>query len=96
MITIYFSLDENGYLDGWGSTSSKTETEIELEIDRNHVFFDSDSCAFKYIDGELVEDKARRQRLIEEHEKEESKLSKEDINSIAIMELAQLIMMGGN
>lgn len=70
---IYFTLDENGYVDGWGSTSSRVDNEIEIELDDTHEFFKTDFACWKYEDGELVFDEEKRQRLIEEYEREQNK-----------------------
>lgn len=87
-------LDENGYVDGWGSTRS-SENDIEIELDNNHEFFKTDSACWKYVDGELVFDEERQQKLIEEYEREQNKPSELDTLALAIMELGKLILNGG-
>lgn len=91
---IYISLDENGYVDGWGSTRS-SDNDIEIELDDNHDFFKTDIRCWKYEDGELVFDEGRQQELIEEYEREKNKPSELDMLALAVMELGQLIMNGG-
>ena len=87
---IYLILDKNGYVDGWGSTSSHVDNEIEVELDENHEFFKTDSACWKYVDGELVFDEEKRQRLIEEYEREQNKpTDKERLEALenALLEL---------
>ena len=91
---IYITLNENGYIDGWGSTRS-SENDIEIELDDNHEFFKTDHQCWKYVDGELVFDEKRQQKLIEEYEREKNKPSELDMLALAVMELGQLIMNGG-
>lgn len=91
---IYISLDENGYVDGWGSTRS-TENDIELDLDDNHEFFKTDHQCWKYVDDELVFDEERQQQLIEEYEREKNKPSETDILAMAVMDLAELVLNGG-
>ncbi|MFD2210167.1 hypothetical protein ACFSMW_10600 [Virgibacillus halophilus] len=88
MVKIYFETDDKGYVDGWGSTRSKDD-EVELEIDKGHDFFESDSHAWKYVEGNLVFDEERNKELLEENDKK--KPSKEEVRSIAILELAERI-----
>lgn len=87
---IYFNVNDNGYLDGWGSTRS-TDDEIELDLPKGHDFFNSDHQAWKYENEELIFDEERKQQLIDEYEYEQNKLSIDDINTLAIFELAQQI-----
>jgi len=76
-LKIYLTLDENGYVDGWGSTRS-TENDIELELDNDHEFFKTDFSCWKYEDGKLVFDEERQQKLIEEYEREQNKPTDEE------------------
>lgn len=91
---IYFTVDKDGFLDGWGSTRSN-ENEIELRVNEDHELFDSDPAIFKYADGELIKDEEKRRQLKEKYEQEQSKLSDEELNALAIMELGKIIMNGG-
>ena len=68
---IYLYVDENNYVSGWGSTRS-SDNNIEIELDDNHEFFNSDFSCWKYIDGELVFDEEKRRRLLEEYEREQN------------------------
>ena len=74
---IYFTLDDDGYVNGWGSTRS-TEKDIEIELDDTHEFFKTDFACWKYEDGELVFDEERQQKLIEEYEREQNKPSSQE------------------
>ena len=91
---VYITLDENGYVNGWSSTRS-TENDIEIELDDNHEFFKTDHQCWKYENGELVFDEEKRQRLIEEYEREKNKPSELDMLALAVMELGKLVMNGG-
>ena len=91
---IYFTVDEDGYVNGWGSTRS-TENDIELDLDDNHEFFKTDFACWKYENGELVFDEERQQQLIEEYEREQNKPSELDMLALAVMELGKLVMNGG-
>ncbi|MDY0396763.1 hypothetical protein RWE15_23805 [Virgibacillus halophilus] len=71
MVKIYFESDDKGYVDGWGSTRSKDD-EVELEIDMGHDFFESDSHAWKYVEGNLIFDEERNKELLEENDKKEA------------------------
>lgn len=85
---IYISLDENGYVDGWGSTSSRVDNEIEIDLDDNHEFFKTDFACWKYENNELIFDKEKQQQLIEKYEREQNKPSESDMLTLAILELA--------
>ena len=91
---IYFTVDDDGYVNGWGSTRS-TENDIELDLDDNHEFFKTDHQCWKYVDDELVFDEERQQKLIEEYEREKNKPSETDILAMAVMDLAELVLNGG-
>src|SRR5690625_388828 len=98
MVKIYFSLDDDGYVYGGISEGVMTGASImSLEVDSDHEIFNSDPSAFKYTDGELIKDEQKQQELIDNSQKEESKLSEDDSNSLAILELAEkLYLKGGN
>lgn len=64
---VYITLDENGYVSGWGSTSSRVDKEIEIDLDENHDFFKTDFACWKYENGELVFDEEKQKQLIEKH-----------------------------
>lgn len=86
---IYIALDDKNYVDGWGSTRSN-EDEIELQLDKEHEFFDSDFSCWKYENDELIFDEEKRDRLIVEREAEENKpIEQERIEALesALLEL---------
>lgn len=91
---IYFTLDDDGYVNGWGSTRS-SDNDIEIELDDNHEFFKTDFACWKYEDGELVFDEEKQKQLTEEYEREQNKPSELDTLALAIMELGKLILNGG-
>ena len=84
---IYITLNENGYIDGWGSTRS-SDNDIEIELDDNHEFFKTDFACWKYENGELVFDEEKQKQLIKEYEREQNKPSESDMLTLAILELA--------
>lgn len=88
MRPVYFVIDSDGYIDG-GISYSPLEDAIKLELPKDHEIFKTDSTIFKYVDGELVKDEEKQQKLIEENEKKSSKPSAEDMNALAILELAE-------
>ncbi|MFA8439291.1 hypothetical protein [Pueribacillus sp. YX66] len=92
---IYFTVDDKGYLDGWGSTPSYAEGEIELDIEDDHDIFTSDSSCWKYENGKLVFDEERQQQLIEEYEREKNKPTDIERLEMALMELAMYTINGG-
>ena len=67
---IYLTLDENGYVDGWGSTSSHVDNEIEIDLAENHDFFKTDFACWKHENGELVFGEEKQKQLIEEYAEE--------------------------
>lgn len=91
---LYLEIGENGYIEGWGTTKS-TDDDVEIELDENHDFFKTDVHCWKYENGELVFDEEKRQKLIEEYEREQKKPSESDMLALAIMELGKLILNGG-
>lgn len=86
---IYLSV-VGGYVDFWGTTRS-SDNDVKVNLDKNHDFFNTDCHAWKYIDGELIFDEEKEQELIVQHEKEQNKLTVDDLNTLAIFELAQQI-----
>lgn len=90
MRTIYFLLDNEGYLTGISSNSYRDDDEIKLEVEEDHEIFTSDAMVFKYENGELTKDEERQKQLLDE----QSKPSDEQMNAIALMELTELIMGG--
>src|SRR5690606_6396463 len=93
MRKIYFTLDEQNYVTGWGSSRS-TENDIELELDNDHEFFKTEFSCWKYENGELVVDEEKRQRLIEEYEREQNKPSSQDRIEALENALLDLILRG--
>lgn len=88
-MVIYFNLTKDGYLTGWSSTQS-TKNDVKVYVNRDHEVLTNPEV-FKYVDGELIKDENRQQQLIKEYEQEQNKLSIEDQNSIAVLELAESI-----
>lgn len=90
MVKVYIGLDDDNYVNGWGSLRS-SEEDIKLALGEDHSFFSSDIYCWKYADGDLIFDEERKQHLIEQYEKENTKLSADDLNTLALFELAQEI-----
>lgn len=89
---IHVELSNEGRVQGWGSTPY--EGTVEHEIDENHPFFDS-PMLYKLVEGKLVKDEEYEQKLIEEEQEKLSKPSDEELNAVALMELTEMIMGGG-
>ena len=92
---VYITLDENGYVNGWGSTSSHVDNEIEIDLDENHDFFKTDHQCWRYENGELVFDEEKRCRLIEEYEREQNKPSSQERLEVLEKAMLELILQGG-
>ena len=92
---VYITLDENGYVDGWGSTRS-SDNDIEIELDDNHEFFKTDFACWKYEDGELVFDEEKQKQLIEEYEREQNKPSSQERLEALENALLELILRSDN
>ena len=73
---VYLYIND-GYVNGWSSTRS-SDKDIEIELDDNHDFFKTDHQCWRYENGELVFDEEKRQRLIEEYEREQNKPSSQE------------------
>lgn len=82
---------KDGYVDGWGSTRS-SENDIEIELDDNHEFFNTDFACWKYENGELVFDEEKQQRLINEHEVERIKPTEQERIEALESALLELIL----
>lgn len=96
-MVIYFTL-KNGYVNGWGTTPSGEGNEIKLEVDKDHEVLHNPEI-FKYENGELIKDEERQKKLKRETEKEENRPTGEEINEMALLELAELVaktMKGGD
>lgn len=92
---IYIALDENGYVDGWGSTRS-SDNDIEIELDDNHDFFKTDFACWKYEDGELVFDEEKQKQLIEEYERGQNRPSEQERIEALENALLELILERDN
>lgn len=92
-MVIYFKL-KNGYLEGYGSTPNNEEGEIKLEISDDHEVLRNPEI-FKYENGELIKDEERQKQLIEESNVSENRLTDDEVNAIALMELTEMVMGGG-
>ena len=92
---VYIALDENSYVNGWGSTRS-SDNDIEIELDDTHEFFKTDFSCWKYEDGELIFDEERQQKLIEEYEREQNKPSEQERIEALENALLELILRSDN
>ena len=90
---VYLYIDENSYVNGWSSTRTR-DKDIEIELDDNHEFFKTDFACWKYEDGELVFDEEKRQRLIEEYEREQNKPTDKERLEALENALLELILRG--
>ena len=92
---VYIALDENGYVNGWGSTRS-SENDIEIELDDNHEFFKTDFSCWKYENGELVFDEEKQKQLIEEYERGQNRPSEQERIEALENALLELILERDN
>lgn len=92
---VYIALDENSYVDGWGSTRS-SENDIEIELDDNHEFFKTDFACWKYEDDELVFDEEKQKQLIGEYEREKNRPSEQERLEALENALLELILRSDN
>ena len=92
---VYITLDENGYVDGWGSTRS-SENDIEIELDDNHEFFKTDFACWKYENNELVFDEEKQKQLTEEYEREQNRPSEQERIEALENALLELILRSDN
>lgn len=86
-MVIYVDLDKENYVTGHGTDDG----DVKIDIDKEHEFFKTDIHAWKFIDGKLTFDKKRDSEIKKEQEREQNKPSKEDMNALAILELAEQI-----
>ncbi|MEK5106513.1 hypothetical protein MHI57_07055 [Cytobacillus sp. FSL K6-0129] len=84
---IYFNLVD-GRLDGWSST--KRGNSFEAEVPDDHEVL-SNPYIFKFENDEFIKDTEYQNQLIAEAEKESNVPNQEEINAVAILELAELI-----
>src|SRR5699024_1269887 len=96
VIVIYLSIDEDGYLTGWGSMES--DSTIKHTISNDHEALINPEI-FKYEDGELIKDEEKQKELIKEREEEENAPSKIDeliesdnTNALATMDLSERVL----
>lgn len=89
---VYLKLDDAGYVRCWSSNYSDDDTKID--IDKDHEMLRNPEI-FKYEDGELIKDEERQKQLIEEFNASENRLTDDEVNAIALMELTEIIMGGG-
>ena len=92
---VYITLDENGYVNGWGSTRS-SDSDIEIELDDNHEFFKTDFSCWKYENGELIFDEERQQQFINERLQEENKPTYQERLEALENALLELILRSDN
>lgn len=92
---VYITLDENCYVNGWGSTGL-SDNDIKIELDDNHEFFKTDFACWKYENGELVFDEEKQHQLIEEYEREQNKPSEQERIEALESALLELILWSDN
>ncbi|MGX9931946.1 hypothetical protein ACW0KB_11975 [Virgibacillus salarius] len=94
MKVIHFLVDDNNYVSG-GISYGKMEDAIKLEVTDDHPILTDNANVYKYENGELVADEEYRQKIIDEKQEKENEPSDEELNAIALMELAQKVYGGG-
>ncbi len=91
LITIYFNLDNQGYVDGFSTTECVSEHKINVSESHDVL---SNPFIYKLVDGELVKDEERQRVIIEENEKQRNQPTLEELNALAILELAEKLERG--
>ncbi len=91
LFTIYFNLDKGGYVDGYSTTECDTEHHMNVKEDHEVL---SNPYIFKLIGGELIKDKEKQKAIIEENEKQRNQPKLEELNALAILELAEKLERG--
>ncbi|GGB56899.1 hypothetical protein GCM10011409_38090 [Lentibacillus populi] len=92
----YFSVDENKRLQGVSSSPSGNPDEIAFEFDDDHEIVKDPMMSFfyKYIDGALIKDTEYMEQCEKEFKEKQNKPSIDEMNAVAILELAETIMGG--
>ena len=70
------------------------DNNIELELDKNHAFFNSDCRCWKYKNGELIFDKEKQLKLIDEFKNIEEKPTTQERIEALENALLELILRG--
>ncbi|MBM7598076.1 hypothetical protein JOC34_000433 [Virgibacillus halotolerans] len=91
MIKIYLLTDVDGYVSITSSTSLRNENEQTIEVSKDHEVL-RNSEIFKYVDGKLIKDVDKQRQLKAEANDKPDKLTDDEMNAIAIMELSEKIM----
>lgn len=68
-ITVYFSVDADGFITGY-SSSSTGENCTEMELPRDHPIFGDDYLSWQVVDGELIKDEIRQEQLMQQAQAE--------------------------
>jgi len=93
-LRIYFTFSPDGYVNGYWSIPSGIEGELSVDVDNDAEVLQVPEV-FQYVNGELVKDEAYQQELIEQEEQRKNQPSDEEMNAMAIMDLASKILGGG-
>lgn len=80
--TIYFDLDDDGFLTGT-SSSRGSESDFQLTVKEGHEVL-VNPFIFKYVDGKLSKSEDRRQELIDDFEEHENKPTTEELINIIL------------
>ncbi|MBM7598461.1 hypothetical protein JOC34_000818 [Virgibacillus halotolerans] len=91
MVRVYLLTDTDGYVSITSSRSLRNENEQTIEVPKDHEVL-RNSEIFKYVDGKLIKDVEKQQQLISEANDKPEKLTDDEMNAIAIMELSEKIM----
>lgn len=82
MRTIYFTVDDNGFLEGYSSNSMLLENEICIELEETHELFSNPFSIFKYEDGEIIKDDEAEDNYIKEEIASDNKPTLKEENEI--------------
>ncbi len=88
--TIYFNVDADGYISEWGTDNG----DFKMKLDGDHPFFSSDHHCWLYRDGGIVFNVEKQIQREDEKNKQDNKLTENEMLAMAIMDLTELIMGG--
>ena len=93
-MVIYISINQDNYVEGWGSTRGN-ESDIEIDLPEDHDFFNSflSTQSYKFENGVLIKDIHREAALIAERKALREKPDTEEVVNGLQKENEQLKLM---
>lgn len=96
MRTTYITFDDDGYVNALSGNPGISNEEIKMDLEDDHPIFEDDFRVYRLDDNQLIADEQKRDQIIAEFQEQESHPSDEEMNAIALMELTEMIMGGGD